>query len=115
MPSLEHVVKLFRNNGVQVAFSGHEHNFQFAGRNTETGQTLYVVSGAGGQVRTGSFYGEMAAANIEGTVAQRHFVVVEIEGDTLFIHWLDVTTTDTEEASRIFVEPFEEHLEKTFG
>ena len=42
-------------------------------------------------------------------------LVVEIEGDTLFIHWLDVTTTDTEEASRIFVEPFEEHLEKTFG
>jgi len=42
-------------------------------------------------------------------------LVVETEGDTLFIHWLDVTTTDTEEASRIFVEPFEEHLEKTFG
>jgi multicomponent Na+:H+ antiporter subunit E len=42
-------------------------------------------------------------------------LVVETEGDTLFIHWLDVTTTDAEEASRIFAAPFEEHLEKTFG
>jgi multicomponent Na+:H+ antiporter subunit E len=42
-------------------------------------------------------------------------LVVDIEGDTLFVHWLDVTTTDPDEATRIFAGPFEGHLEKVFG
>ena len=42
-------------------------------------------------------------------------LVVDIEGDSLFIHWLDVKTTDQEEASRAIAGAFEEHLEKTFG
>jgi multicomponent Na+:H+ antiporter subunit E len=42
-------------------------------------------------------------------------LVVDIEGDTLFVHWLDVTTTDSDEATRIVAGPFEEHLEKVFG
>ncbi len=42
-------------------------------------------------------------------------LVVDIEGDTLTVHWLDVQTTDPEEATRIIVGPFERDLEKTFG
>jgi multicomponent Na+:H+ antiporter subunit E len=42
-------------------------------------------------------------------------LVVDIEGDTLFVHWLDVKTTDPDEATRIIAGPFEEHLEKVFG
>jgi multicomponent Na+:H+ antiporter subunit E len=42
-------------------------------------------------------------------------LVVDIQGDTLFIHWLDVKTTDQDEATRIIAGPFEEHLEKAFG
>jgi multicomponent Na+:H+ antiporter subunit E len=42
-------------------------------------------------------------------------LVVDIKGGTLFIHWLDVKTTDPDEATRIIAAPFEEHLEKVFG
>jgi len=42
-------------------------------------------------------------------------LVMDIKGDTLFIHWLDVKTTDTDEATRLIAKPFEEHLEKVFG
>lgn len=42
-------------------------------------------------------------------------LVVDIRDDTLFIHWLDVKTTDIDEASRALVTPFEKHLEKVFG
>ena len=42
-------------------------------------------------------------------------LVVDIDGDSLFVHWLDVQTTDPEEATRAIAGPFEEHLGKTFG
>jgi multicomponent Na+:H+ antiporter subunit E len=42
-------------------------------------------------------------------------LVVDMEGDTLTVHWLDMQTTDTEEATRIIIGPFESDLEKTFG
>jgi multicomponent Na+:H+ antiporter subunit E len=42
-------------------------------------------------------------------------LVLDIKDDTLFIHWLDVETTDTDEATRIIASQFEEHLEKAFG
>jgi len=42
-------------------------------------------------------------------------LVVELEGDTLFIHWLDVRSLDPDEATRVFVRPFEKHLEVIFG
>jgi multicomponent Na+:H+ antiporter subunit E len=42
-------------------------------------------------------------------------LVLDIEDDTLFIHWLDVKTTDPDEATRMIAGPFEEHLEKAFG
>ena len=42
-------------------------------------------------------------------------LVLDMKDDTLFIHWLDVQTTDTDEATRIIAGPFERHLEKVFG
>src|SRR5262249_7725296 len=42
-------------------------------------------------------------------------LVIDIEGDSMFIHWLDVKTTDRDEATRLIVGAFEQHLEKTFG
>jgi multicomponent Na+:H+ antiporter subunit E len=41
-------------------------------------------------------------------------LVLDIEGDRLFIHWLDVPTTDPEEARRLIAGPYEDHLEKVF-
>ncbi|MEZ5901396.1 MAG: Na+/H+ antiporter subunit E [Hyphomicrobiaceae bacterium] len=42
-------------------------------------------------------------------------LVVDIEGDSLFVHCLDLETSDLEEATRLIAGPFEEQLEKTFG
>ena len=42
-------------------------------------------------------------------------LVVDIKDEDLFIHWLDVKTTDTDEATRAIAGAFEEHLGKTFG
>lgn len=41
-------------------------------------------------------------------------LVLEIDQDSLFIHWLDMQTADPDEASRIIAQPFEKHLEKVF-
>jgi multicomponent Na+:H+ antiporter subunit E len=42
-------------------------------------------------------------------------LVIDIRDDTLFVHWLDVKTTDIDEATQALVVPFEKHLEKVFG
>ncbi len=42
-------------------------------------------------------------------------LVVELDGDTLFIHWLDIKTMDTDETTRMIAGPFEKHLEAVFG
>ena len=42
-------------------------------------------------------------------------LVIDIEGEDLFIHWLDVKTTNTDEATRTIAGAFEDHLGKTFG
>lgn len=42
-------------------------------------------------------------------------LVMDLRDDTMFIHWLDVKTTDPDEATEMIVAPFEKHLEATFG
>jgi multicomponent Na+:H+ antiporter subunit E len=42
-------------------------------------------------------------------------LVIDIKGEDIFIHWLDVKTIDTDEATRAIAGPFEKHLGKTFG
>ncbi len=42
-------------------------------------------------------------------------LVIDVSDEYLFIHWLDVKTTDTDEATRAIAAAFEKHLGKTFG
>jgi len=42
-------------------------------------------------------------------------LVIDIDGDSLFVHCLDLQTIDTDQATRLIAGPFEEQLEKTFG
>lgn len=41
-------------------------------------------------------------------------LVLDLEGDTLYVHWLDMPTDDPQEAHRLIAGPFEDHLEKVF-
>lgn len=82
---LKHFAGVFQRSGVKVVFSGHEHNFQFSEQGPATGGIRYVLSGAGGQLREGDVRNHMAAAHIEGWAAERHFLVVEIEGKEMRI------------------------------
>jgi multicomponent Na+:H+ antiporter subunit E len=42
-------------------------------------------------------------------------LVIDIDKESLFVHWLDVKTTETDEATPAIAGVFEEHLEKAFG
>lgn len=42
-------------------------------------------------------------------------LVMDIRGDAMFIHWLDVKTVDPDEATEMIAGPFEKHLEVVFG
>lgn len=42
-------------------------------------------------------------------------LVLDIEDDTLLVHWLDVETMDRDEATRLIAGLYERHLEKVFG
>ena len=42
-------------------------------------------------------------------------LVIDIRGDAMFIHWLDVKTTDPDEATAMIAGPFEGHLGAVFG
>lgn len=42
-------------------------------------------------------------------------LVMDLRDDALFIHWLDVKTTDPEDATRMIIGPFERHLGVVFG
>jgi hypothetical protein len=82
---LRHWVDLFARSGVKVVFTGHEHNYQFSKVDEMTGGVQYIVSGAGGELRSGDVTANMAKAHIAGWAATRHFLVVEIDGNTMRI------------------------------
>ena len=42
-------------------------------------------------------------------------LVVDIEGDALYVHWIDVSAKDPEEATRRIAAKFEKHLELIYG
>jgi len=42
-------------------------------------------------------------------------LVLDIEGNALFLHWLDVKTEDPDAAAEMLAGPFERHLEVVFG
>jgi len=49
---LKHWVRLFAASGVKVVFNGHEHNFQVSEANDKTSGIHFIISGAGGELRT---------------------------------------------------------------
>jgi multicomponent Na+:H+ antiporter subunit E len=42
-------------------------------------------------------------------------LVLETRDDIIFLHWLDVQSTNIEDTTEVIVAPFEEHLERVFG
>ena len=62
---LSHFVESFKREGVKVVFTGHEHNFQFSKKSGETGGIRYVVSGAGGELRS------RGCARVDGSCPDR--------------------------------------------
>lgn len=76
---LRHWVEMFRKSGVRLVLSGHEHNFQYSDARATDG-ILYVVSGSGGELRTGDVRRNMSRAHIAGWAASREFLSIEIEG-----------------------------------
>lgn len=83
MPKLRHWFEAFRMNGVSAVFAGHEHNLQLSERNAASGNMQFVVSGAGGELRKSSVLGKMAQRNIASWAPQAHFLVVQINGDSM--------------------------------
>jgi multicomponent Na+:H+ antiporter subunit E len=65
------------------------------------------------RVRLKSPLGRLALAN--SIALTPGSLVIDVAGDAMFVHWLDVRTTDIDEATRLLVTPFERHLEKVFG
>jgi len=80
---LQHWVKLFAASGVKVVFNGHEHNLQVSEANDRTSGICFIVSGAGGELRTGNLQSNMKQAGIRAWAAENHFLAVEIEGKTM--------------------------------
>jgi hypothetical protein len=85
---------LMKRHGVKVSFAGHEHNFQFSKKNSTTGDIRYVLSGAGGELRTGNVRGSMDRAQIEGWAPVLNFLSVEIEGREMRITPISPSTFD---------------------
>ena len=75
VPMIETLVPRFEEHGVRLVLSGHEHNFQYNVRNG----VHYVVSGAGGKLRTGR-PDHFADAHTVAWAATPHFLLVRIEG-----------------------------------
>ena len=90
LPKLSHWLQSFRSHGVSAVFAGHEHNFQFSERNSSTGNMQFIVSGAGGELRSSSVLSKMAARNIAAWSPQPHFLIVQIEGDSMTVQPIGV-------------------------
>ncbi|MCX6602352.1 MAG: metallophosphoesterase, partial [Acidobacteria bacterium] len=80
-----HWFKLFAANQVRAVFSGHEHNLQFSEQSAATGHMLFVVSGSGGELRSGKVTKKMAARHIAAWAPQRQFLIVELNQDNMKI------------------------------
>ena len=80
---LQSAVDLLAENGAQVVFNGHEHNFQISKRNAATKGVQYIVSGSAGELRDDGVQSLLEATNMLAWSPQRQFLSVEIDGDTM--------------------------------
>jgi len=83
---LAHFIEVFKNAGVKVAFSGHEHNFQMSEQNDGTSGIRFLITGAGGELRTSDVYNRMESEKIAGWAPQLHFLACEIEGKEMRVN-----------------------------
>ncbi|MFN0103255.1 MAG: purple acid phosphatase family protein [Bryobacteraceae bacterium] len=90
LPKAQHWFRAMRSSGVQAVFSGHEHNLQISERNEETGHMQFVVSGAGGELRSSSVRRKMGRSHISAWSNQSHFLVVTITGKQMTIEPIGV-------------------------
>ena len=81
----KHWLQLFSDNGVQVTFQGHEHNFQASRVNARSYGIRHFVTGSGGALRDGDVRARMDAANVEAWAPQNHFLLVEIRDAKVFV------------------------------
>ena len=82
---LRHWLDLFEAASVPVVFSGHEHNLQWSEVNARSRGIRFVISGAGGELRTGDVHSAMRQANIAAFAPQAHFLVVRIRNTEMTI------------------------------
>jgi tartrate-resistant acid phosphatase type 5 len=78
---VDRLVPLFEEAGVRLVLSGHEHNFQHSVVNGVD----YVITGAGGKLRSETPTGFEAAGSREWAAAG-HFLIVEADEGRLVIH-----------------------------
>lgn len=71
-----HLVPLFVANGVDVVFSGHDHNYQRIG---PIDGVLYIVTGGGGS----PLYRVRPNPNIKAYKVLHHYVLIEVAGNRL--------------------------------
>jgi hypothetical protein len=82
---MKHFLDLFGDAGVQAVFHGHEHNFQVSRSNERSRWVRFIVSGAGGELRTGDVRPQMEEHNIEAWSAQRHFLTVDVTKERMSV------------------------------
>ncbi len=86
LDEIQHIVDALGKANVRAVFNGHEHNFQFSFVDERTRGVQYMVTGAAGELRGENIRNGLAAAHIAGWAAQRHFLLVEIEGESMRVH-----------------------------
>ncbi len=97
--SLRNVLEpLFIRYGVNVVFSGHDHFYE---RIVPQNGVAYFVSGAAGQLRKNNI--RSGGITAHGFSADRHFILLEIAGDTLYFQAMSRTgeTVDSGTIARV--------------
>lgn len=90
--AVPHWFLAMRSAGIQTVFAGHEHNLQFSERSAETGNIQFVVSGAGGELRSSSVRKKMASNHIAAWSNQNHFLIVHVNNSQMTIEPIGVSS-----------------------
>jgi len=78
---VERLVPLFREAGVSLVLSGHEHNFQYS----VVDGIHYVISGAGGKLRPDPPT-DFETAGTRAWASAGHFLIVEADEERIRVH-----------------------------
>jgi tartrate-resistant acid phosphatase type 5 len=86
---VERLVPLFREAGVRLVLSGHEHNFQ----HSRVEGIDYVVSGAAGKLRTETPTG-FGAAGTRAWAAAGHLLLIDLDDERALVHPVEDVAAD---------------------